>query len=279
MRLNELWRRIAFLIHREKRIEEIGEEMRLHAELRARMLGESGIAPQQAAIVAERQFGNRTSLQETAWDLWSFAWLENAWRDLKFAGRVLGGNPGFTAVAVLTLALGVGATTAMFSVIDNVLLEPFPYANQQRLVSIVIHNSASSEPGGRTMFSQPEFLDIQKQNRVFEDVMGVGISRALWTTGGAPESVNAPLVTPNAFQFLGVPALLGRFAAPADLKPAMPAICVMSYSFWQSRFAGDPHVIGKTLVLDGTPRTVIGVMPPRFIFWSARRLAAGSAQI
>ncbi len=270
MRIDELLRRVVFLFRRDKRMEEIDEEMRLHAELRAGKLREAGMAPHSAAATAERQFGNRTSLKEAARDVWSFAWLESLWLDLKFAGRVLRDHPGFTSVAVVTLALGVGATTAMFSVIDNVLLEPFPYADQNRLVSIVIHDSSSSsEAGGRSMFPAAEFLDYREQNRVFDNVMGVGISRSLWTTGGTPESVNAPLVTGNAFQFLGVAPLIGRFATPSDLRPGAPPVCVMSYGFWQSRFAGDRHVVGKTLTLDGIPTTVIGVMPPRFIFWSA----------
>ncbi|MBV8866876.1 MAG: ABC transporter permease, partial [Acidobacteriaceae bacterium] len=266
---SELWRRIAFLLQRNKRMEEIEEEMRLHTELRTSSLSEAGLAPQAATSTAKHQLGNRTFLKEAAWDVWSFATLESVWLDFKFSTRVLRSNPGFTTLAALTLTLGIGSTTAMFSVIDNVLLEPFPYAHQQRLVSIVIHDAASSEAGGRSMFPATEFLDIREQNRVFEDVMGVAISRALWTTGGAPESVNAPLVTANAFQFLGVPPLLGRLATPSDAKAGAPPVCVMSYSFWQSRFAGDPRIIGKALTLDGTARTVIGVMPRRFIFWSA----------
>ncbi len=140
--------------------------------------------------------------------------------------------------------------------------------DQQRIFSVVIHDLSSNEAGDRSMFPAAEFLDYREQNRIFDDVMGVAISRALWTTGGAPESVNAPLVTGNAFQFLGVPPLLGRFATPADLKPGAAPVCVMSYGFWQSRFAGDPRAIGKVLILDGSARTVIGVMPPRFVFWS-----------
>lgn len=269
MGIGEFFRHVTFFLRRHKRLEEIEDEMRLHADLRARALEKNGMAPEAATIAAKRKLGNRTLLKEAAWDLWSFAFLENAWRDLRFALRVLRTNPGFTSVAVLTLALGIGATTAMFSVIDNVLLEPFPYAAQQRLVSIVIHDSSSKEPGGRTMFPAAEFFDYQKDNRVFEDVMGVAISRALWTTGGPPESINAPLVTPNAFEFLGVAPLLGRYATAADVGPGATPICVMSYSFWKSRFAGDPGVIGKMLILDNTPRKVIGVMPRRFIFWSA----------
>lgn len=269
MQLRELYRRLAFLIKRDRHLEEMEQEMQLHADLRTRALQKQGLAAEFASSAATRKLGNRTSWKEDVWDIWSFMSLENAWRDLKFTARVLRKNPGFTIVAVLTLALGIGATTAMFSVIDNVLLEPFPYPHQQRLFSLVIHDLSSSEPGGRSMFPPTEFLDYQEQNHIFDEVMGVGISRALWTTGGAPESVNAPLVTGNAFQFLGVQPLLGRFATPSDVAPGAPPVCVMSYSFWQSRFAGDPRVIGKVLTLDGTPRTVIGVMPPRFVFWSA----------
>jgi putative ABC transport system permease protein len=269
MSLGELFRKLVFAVQRKRRMEELDDEMRLHEQLRAKSLAESGMAEENAGFAARGQFGNRTSWKEAAGDVGAFMWIENAWRDLTFGARVLRRSPGFTLVAVLTLALGIGATTAMFSVIDNVLLEPFPYAHQQRLFAIVIHNSASSEPGGRSMFPQSEFLDIEEQNRAFEDVMGVAINRALWTPAGTPESINAPLVTPNAFAFLGVPALLGRVATAADVRADAPAVCVMSYSFWKGRFGGDPQVVGKVLTLDGTPRTVIGVMPARFIFWSA----------
>lgn len=268
MGLGEFWRRIAFLLHRKERLDAIEEEMRLHAELRARVMAAESVTTGDAELAAKRQFGNRTSFKEAAWDVWSIVSLENIWRDLRFGARVLRANAGFTTMAVLTLALGIGATTAIFSVIDNVLLEPFPYAHQQRLYSVVIHHEANAEPGGRTLFPATEFLDYQQQSRAFEDVMGVAINRALWTTGGTPESVNAPLITENAFQFLGVPPLLGRAATAADVAPGSAPVCVMSYSFWKSRFGGDADVVGKSLTLDGTPRTVIGVMPPRFIFWS-----------
>ncbi|HEX4227217.1 MAG TPA: ABC transporter permease [Bryobacteraceae bacterium] len=269
MRLRDVWRRIAFLSWRDRHLEDVDEELRLHHELRARAFEEQGLTPESAAIAAQRRLGNRTYVKESAWDVWSIAPIENAWRDLKIAIRVLRGNPGFTILAVLTLALGIGATTAMFSVIDNVLVEPFPYAHQQRLATLVIHDLSSNQFGFRTLLPPAEFLDYKQKSGVFDDVMGVAISRATWTTAGTPESVNAPLVTGNTFQFLGVRPLLGRFAVPSDATPGSPPVCVMSYSFWQSRFAGDPGVIGKTLILDGTPRTVIGVMPRRFVFWSA----------
>ena len=269
MKLTELWRRLVFLVQRKKRLEELDEEMRLHTELRARALVTHHVTTEQAVRQAERKFGNRAGFQESVWDLWSFTTVENAWRDLLFGARVLRTTPGFTITAVLTLALGIGATTTMFSVIDNVLIRPFPYADAQRLYSVLFRDLSSNQASPRTMLPPDELLDYQQRNRVFEDVMGVAISRALWNVGATPESVNAPLVTPNAFTFLGIPALLGRVATPADVQPGSPPVCVMSYAFWKSRFAGDPKVLGKTLLLDGVPRTVIGVMPPRFVFWSA----------
>ncbi len=213
---------------------------------------------------------NRMSFKKDIWDVGTFTALENAWRDLSFGARVLRSTPGVTTLAIVTLALGIGATTAMFSVIDNVLLQPFPYAHQERIFSVVIHDASSNEAGDRTMYPASEFLDYREHNSVFEDIMGVAMNRALWTTAsGAPESVNAPLVTANAFQFMGVPALIGRFAAPADAAVGAAPVCVMSYGFWQGRFGGDADVVGRVLNLDGKPTTVIGVMPPRFRLWSA----------
>jgi putative ABC transport system permease protein len=254
----------------KQRERELDEEIEADFALEIQQRMEAGATREEAESGARRDFGNVTRVKEVTREMWGWRSLEWLWQDARFAVRSMyRGNLTFAAVAVLILALGIGATTAMFSVIDNVLLEPFPYAHQQRLYSLVIHDQANPEPGGRTMFPPVEFLDYQQQNRVFEDVMGVGINRALWENGGTPESVNAPLVTGNAFQFLGVPAMIGRIATPSDAAPGAPPICVMSYSFWKSRFAGDPHVLGAVLKLDGTPRTVIGVMPPRFIFWSA----------
>ncbi len=268
MWISRFWRRVVLLVERHKHFEALDEEMRLHMDLRAEALKERGTTLNEAPVAAKRQFGNRTALGEAAWGIWSFERLESVWRDLRFGARSLGHSAGFTSVVVLTLALGIGATTAMFSVIDNVLLEPFPYAHQQRLYSLVIHDQSGGDVGGRSLLPASEYLDYAEQNRVFEAVMGVAISRALWSRQESPESVNAPLVTPNAFEFLGVRALLGRIARPSDAEAGAPPVCVMSYSFWKSRFGADVHVLGKTLVLDGVARTVVGVMPPRFVFWS-----------
>lgn len=191
------------------------------------------------------------------------------WRDVRFGIRSLVKDRGFLATAVLALALGIGSVTAIFSVIDNVLLEPFPYTDAQRLVAIQIHDSSQSQPYGREGFSQPEFLDYQQQNHVFDRSIGVTQSKVLWTGKGSPEMFTGASVTGNTFEFLGVKPLLGRYATPADAKPGAPPVFVMSYKLWKKRFSSNPEILGQQFTLDGTVRTLIGVMPKRFAWWGA----------
>ncbi len=191
------------------------------------------------------------------------------WRDIKFGFRTVVKDRGFLITAVLALALGIGSTTAIFSVIDNVLIEPFPYTDGQRLVAIEIHDSSAPEPYGRQAFQQPEFLDYQRQNDVFDRSIGVDQTRILWTGPAAPESFTGALVTGNTFQFLGIPPLLGRAATPADAKPGAPPVFVLSYKVWQKRFNGDPSIFGKVFTLDSVPRALVGIMPKRFAWWGA----------
>ena len=193
-------------------------------------------------------------------------WL---WQDIRFGARTLLKDRGSLVMAVLALALGIGSTTAIFSVIDNVLLEPFPYRDGQRLTLIQIHDSSSNEPGGRSAFSQPEFRDYQQQNHVFDGLMGGTQDRALWTQTGPPESLDRGLITGNTFEFLAVRPLIGRYFTPADAKPGAPPVFVMSYKLWQKRFFGDTTILGKSFTFDGKPTTLIGIMPKRFALWGA----------
>ncbi|MBV8572522.1 MAG: ABC transporter permease [Acidobacteriaceae bacterium] len=191
------------------------------------------------------------------------------WQDVRFAVRTLWKDRASLTLALLALALGIGATTAIFSVIDNVLLEPFPYTDAQRLVAVQIHDSTRNEPYGREAYSQPEFADLEEQNHVFDRAIGVRQDRVLWTSAGPPESWNAAMVTGDTFQFLGVQPLVGRSATPEDARPGAAPVFVMSYKLWQKRFSGDPSIIGKSFTLDDRPRTLIGIMPKRFAFWGA----------
>ena len=173
-------------------------------------------------------------------------------------------QPGFALLAVLTLALGIGGATTIFSVIQNVLLDPFPYTDAHRVAMIQIHDLSSNRPGGRSGFQIREFLDYQEQSHVFNEVIGGGYEDVLWTTGEGTEQFDGGLVTPNTFQFLGVPALLGRGLTPEDAKPGAPPVFVLAYKAWAGRFNRDPQILGRSFVLNGVPRTLVGIMPARF---------------
>src|SRR5215831_4179090 len=186
------------------------------------------------------------------------------WQDVRYGLRGMRASPGFTALAMLTLGLGIGAGTTMFSVIKNVLVAPFPYANADRIVAFDIHDLDRGRPGGRSGLKPAEYLAFRQQNHVFEDDTGGGNEDTLLTTAEGTEHYDGAYVTPNTFQFLGVPALVGRTIVPSDGKPGAPPVFVMAYKMWQSRFNGDPSIVGRTFTLNGTPTTLIGIMPKRF---------------
>ena len=185
-------------------------------------------------------------------------------QDLRYGLRGLRKQPGFTILAVMALALGIGSVTTIFSVIDNVLLNPFPYADAKRVALVYIHDVKDSGRGGRSFFSTPEFLDYQEQNHVFDAVIGGTFQDVLYSSGEGTEQFDGGNVTPNLFRVLGVPALIGRGIVPEDGKPDAPPVFVMSYKMWRKRFNLDPAVLGRTFTLNGTARTLVGIMPPRF---------------
>jgi putative ABC transport system permease protein len=191
------------------------------------------------------------------------------WQDVRYAGRNLRKGPGFAIVAVVTLALGIGASTAIFSVIENVLMEPFPYPDSQRFVNFDIHDTDQNDPGGRGGYSGPEFLDYVEQNHVFDRAIANAGEDVLYTYGEGTDRFSGALVTPGTFEFLGMPALLGRVMQPADYEPGAPPVFVMRYKTWVSRFNADPKILNTTFVLNDTPRTLIGIMPPRFAWGDA----------
>ena len=191
------------------------------------------------------------------------------WPDIRHAGRSMAKNPGFAAAAVLTLALGIGASTALFSVLENVLMEPFPYVDSRRLMSVMIHDTEQAQPGGRAFYVGPEYLDYVEQNHVFDRVISSSNDDVLYATGEGTERFDGLLVTPGTFEFFGMPAFLGRVMVPADYEPSAPPIFVMRHKTWINRFSGDPGVLGRSFVLDGVARTLVGIMPPRFAWGDA----------
>src|SRR2546426_2774003 len=190
--------------------------------------------------------------------------METLGQDVRYALRNLRKTPGFAVVAILTLALGIGASTAIFSVIENILMEPFPYPGAQRYMSVQIHDTERSEPGGRAGFSGPEFLDYVEQNHVFDGVIANDRTDVLYRNGEGTQGFNGNFVTPGTFEFLGMSALHGRMMQPADYEPGAPPVFVLRYKVWVKSFGADPGIVNKTFVLNGTARTLIGIMPPRF---------------
>ena len=166
--------------------------------------------------------------------------MQGVWRDFSYGFRGLRKEPSFTLLAMLTLALGIGASTTIFSVIQNVLLDPFPYTDAEKVVQIQIHDTENARPGGRTFFQLPEFLDYSEQSNVFEEVIGGTMEDVLYTTGDGTELFTGGKVTGNVFHFLGVPPLVGRGITPEDAKPAAPPVFVLAYKAWVKYFNQDP---------------------------------------
>jgi predicted permease len=190
--------------------------------------------------------------------------MQNVWQDVRYAFRGLITQRTFTLIAVLTLALGIGSAAAIFSVIQNALLDPAPYADVDRIAYVEIRDASRATRGGRNAFQLGEFLDYQQQNQVFEDVIGGGFEDVLLATGEGTFQFGGGLVTPNTFKFLGVPPLLGRGIGDADAEPGAPPVFVMAHKMWVTHYSMDRGVIGRTFVLNGVPTTCVGVMPPRF---------------
>src|SRR5690349_549828 len=190
--------------------------------------------------------------------------METLGQDVRYALRNLRKTPGFAAVAVITLALGIGASTAIFSVIDNILMEPFPYPDAQRFYSVFIHDTERSEPGGRPAFIGPELLDYMEQNHVFDRAVANDQTDVLYRSGEGTQRFDGNFVTPGTFEFLGMSALHGRVMQPADYEPGAPPVFVLRYKTWVKSFGSDPGIVNKTFVLNGVQRTLIGIMPPRF---------------
>jgi putative ABC transport system permease protein len=190
-------------------------------------------------------------------------------QDIRYALRNLKNSPGFAIVAVLTLALGIGSSTAIFSVLENILVEPFPYPDAQRFMSIDIHDTERNEQGGRGGFSGPEFLDYVGKNHSFDRAIAADRVDVLYRSSEGTQLLRGTYVTPGTFEFLGMPALLGRVLQPADYEPGAPPVFALRYKTWVSQFGADPKILNTTLILNGTPRTLVGVMPPRFGWWDA----------
>src|SRR5437588_709147 len=190
--------------------------------------------------------------------------IDNLFRDLRYSLRSLRKDRRLALLAIFALALGIGATTIVFSVIYNGLLHPFPYKDGDRLVNFMIHDVKESRTGGRSGYSMTEMLDYREQNHVLEDVMGCNHTDVLYNNGEGTQQFDGVILTPNTFMFLDVPPLLGRMITEEDAKPDAPPVFAMNYRIWKTQFNADPKIVGTTMILNGVSRTLVAVMPRRF---------------
>jgi predicted permease len=257
-RLSSLWRNLSRKDRAEK---ELSEELEAYLEMLIDSKIRAGLNPSEARRAALLELGGVEQVKEQVREVRMGHLLETIWRDLRYGARILLKNPGFTLVAVLTLSLGIGANTAIFSIVNAVLLRPFPYKAPERLMIVQERFSANA---GITV-SYPNFVDWRAQNTVFEAISAVRGNENFNLTGaGEPERLQGRLVSAEFFSILGTRPLLGRdFLADDDHPGATPAV-VLSYGFWQRRFGADQSVIGKRLTLNNQSFTVIGILPANF---------------
>ena len=252
---------------RNRRYDDISVSIREHIDERIDELMEDGRSREEAERIARRDFGNVTLIQERSREVWQWQRLESLLVDLKHVCRRLRRSPAFAVTVVLTLAIGIGANTAVFSVLNSVLLRPLPYPDPQQLVSLRL--TAPGAPGlaefrDELRMSPSMYLTFAAHNRSFQ-TMGVWLPGTAGITGLAkPEQVNTALITDGVLQTLGVPAIAGQLLTAADQDPRGAQRVMLSYGYWQRRFGGDPNIVGRIINVDSQPRQIAGVMPRGF---------------
>ncbi|HEX5481471.1 MAG TPA: ABC transporter permease [Terriglobia bacterium] len=249
---------------RKRREHELDEEIRAHLAMAIRERIERGEDPTEAEANARREFGNATLVKEVTRDVWGWRWLDELIQDLRFGLRQLRRNPGFTAVAIITLALGIGAATAVFSVVDAVLIRPLPYVHPEQLVSI--WETFKKYNADTAPVSGPNFLDWKKENDVFSGLALGAIDDPSLMGQGEPEHLYGIQVTPEFFNLLGVQPALGRAFLPDEDQEGKDEVVILGYSLWRRKFGSDRAVVGKGITLDGKKYVVIGIMPGVFRF-------------
>ena len=248
---------------RKRREAELDEELRSHLEMAARERAEQGEDVKDAERAARREFGNMGLVKDVTRDVWGWIWLRDIADDARYGMRMLLKNPGFAIVAILSLALGIGATTAVFSVVYGVLANPYPYANSDRMVHLLVRDAGGNR----------RYVNLNGQQlRQLRQAASVESSAAMegWelttTEGDLPENVHGVYLTSNSFVHFGVPTLVGRGLLPSDAPEGQDPenVAVLGYQFWQRHYGGDPDIVGKNIQLVHKSYSIVGVVRPRF---------------
>jgi predicted permease len=260
------WRTFAKLRHywmRDRSQSELDQEIDTHVNMLAERFVARGMTREDALYAARRQFGNRTLLSEAWSEMQTFVWLETLWRDLRYGVRVLGKNRGFAGAAILTLALGIGANTAIFSVVNAAILQPLPYPDAGRLV--ILWGNVKRVRIERRGASYPDYRDWRDRSRLFSVMAAFDGAQFALTGVGGSEQVPGEYVSQPYFSVLGIKMALGRpFRPEEDQVPQRDAVVVLSDGIWKRRFGGDSGIVGKSVRLDERLYTIVGVAPPGF---------------
>ena len=269
---NILRDRFRALRQRETVIGDIDREMRLHLEFQVEENIKAGMTPEEAREKAMRSFGNVNRAVDAAYDVKGGGLLETLLQDIRYGVRMLAKHKAFTSVAVITLALGIGANTAIFSVVNELLLRPLPYRDAEQIVTMW-----EVSPGGRRQntTSRANFRAWRDQSTSYQYIAAFTDQRANLTGTGEPEELSVQYATSDFFKVMGVDPLLGRTFVPEDAEPGTPDVAVLSYGLWQRRFGGQPSIVGQTIMLNDSKYTVVGVMPPNFQFHIKQRSGTG----
>src|SRR5579859_670088 len=266
LRLKALWQR--------KQLDlDLQDEFAFHLAERARKNRERGLPPDEARFAARRQFGNLTSAKERTLAMWTFAWLESLRQDLRYAARMLRKNPGFTSVAVLTLAVGIGASTAVFSLVNTILLKPLPFPNPGRIVLPELVSPPGVNLGSEYFpWGQKQFRMLTQDAHPFQAVAAFQSDSFNLTGSGEPVFLDGYRTSSEFFLALGVSPALGRSFTPAEDQPGHEYEVVLSDRLWRERFGADREVLGRAVRLNAHAYTVVGVMPAGFVFPRAEEM-------
>jgi len=271
--IRELGRRLSVLFRRDRLDHELEEEMRFHLEMQAEENRENGMDADEARYAAKRQFGNVALLKEAGWEVWGWTSVERFFQDVRYAARMLRRNPGFTMVAVLTLALGIGVNTSIFSFVDRLLLRPLPFPESARLVSLGYHSDTDTDIYQGLSF--PDYLYYRDHSDVLSGLAAYGRVHADVQFGDQTENLGGEIVSANYFSVLGVQPALGRsFLPEEDQHPDARPSVILSYSLWRNGFGGDPEAIGRQVIMNHRSFSVVGVAPRGFLGLRLDRSAA-----
>ncbi len=240
------------------------DEMRAHVEMQTQANMEAGMNSMEARYEALRQFGGMESVKEECREGRGVRWMETLWRDLRFGARQLRKNPGFAAVAVLTLSLGIGANTAIFSFVNAILLRPLPYPEPERLVMVFENHPESGSH--KDAAGAPVLGEWRRQTTVFEGLAGRGGETYNLTGEGQPENLRAATISANMFSLLGVRPMLGRDFLPEEEAYGRHDVALFSHELWLRRFGGGTNIPGSSIQMNTESWIVVGLMPPQFYF-------------